>query len=326
MANGVRVRVWNQRTRNRTDRYAAIPQTMTPRTAWPWMCAAGRAEQRGNLEYAGRQDDRGGQQEGEAGRVFVVQAAPQPAGHGDPGPADPREQREDLRRPDQRAGRVGEPRDTGVRPLRAAGMPRNAGVRGVARGPGDGRTVLRGRRPSGQRSRRSRRRRRGGPPPAPPHPGRGPASRGCRRDPCRSPRRGRNHRGAAHPAPHRPTAPADSDTAGHQFRRRDCHHRPCSRRPSRHLADHHPLPASPLRPQLVNDPCRQRPILSRTSRRRQLPPPAEASGQDAHRRGGRDRGGGDCDGDRRAAASAGGPGRAAALGDPRPVSPRAWPT
>ena len=30
MANGVSVRVWNQRTRNRTDMYAAIPQTMTP--------------------------------------------------------------------------------------------------------------------------------------------------------------------------------------------------------------------------------------------------------------------------------------------------------
>jgi predicted MFS family arabinose efflux permease len=78
---------------------------------------SGRAEQRGDLEHAGRQDDRGGQQEGEPGRVFVVQAAPQPAGHGDAGPADPREQREDLGSSDQRAGRVKKPGDAGVGPL-----------------------------------------------------------------------------------------------------------------------------------------------------------------------------------------------------------------
>jgi len=33
---------------------------------------AGRAEQRRDLEHPGRQDDRGGQQEGEPGRVLVV--------------------------------------------------------------------------------------------------------------------------------------------------------------------------------------------------------------------------------------------------------------
>src|SRR5262249_13412540 len=36
-ANGVSVRVSNQRVRNRTDRYAAIPETALPASTWPRM-------------------------------------------------------------------------------------------------------------------------------------------------------------------------------------------------------------------------------------------------------------------------------------------------
>src|SRR5690349_18306179 len=75
---------------------------------------SGRAEQRGDLEDPGGQDDRGGQQEGEPGGVLVVEASPQAAGHGDPGPADPGQQGEDLRGPDQYGVGVGEPGDANV--------------------------------------------------------------------------------------------------------------------------------------------------------------------------------------------------------------------
>ena len=60
----------------------------------------GRAGQGGQLEHAGGQDDRGGQQEGEAGGVAVGQAAGQAADHGDARAADPGEQGERLEETD----------------------------------------------------------------------------------------------------------------------------------------------------------------------------------------------------------------------------------
>src|SRR4051794_23045946 len=60
---------------------------------------AGRAREGGELEDARREDDRGREQEGEAGGVLVVQAAPKPADHRHARAADPGEQREDLEQP-----------------------------------------------------------------------------------------------------------------------------------------------------------------------------------------------------------------------------------
>ena len=65
---------------------------------------AERAGQVGQLEHAGGQDHRRGQQEGEPGRVLVGQPADQAADHRDPGPADARQQREDLGRADEQRG------------------------------------------------------------------------------------------------------------------------------------------------------------------------------------------------------------------------------
>ena len=54
----------------------------------------------GHLVDAGGEDHRGGQQEGELGRVLVVEAADQAGDHGDAGPADPGEQGQRLARAD----------------------------------------------------------------------------------------------------------------------------------------------------------------------------------------------------------------------------------
>src|SRR5439155_1110896 len=57
---------------------------------------ADRAGEVGNLVDAGREDDRGGEQEGEPRRVLVVEAAQQPGDHRDAGAADAGEQGADL--------------------------------------------------------------------------------------------------------------------------------------------------------------------------------------------------------------------------------------
>jgi uncharacterized membrane protein len=67
---------------------------------------AERAHQVGDLQGAGGQDHRGGEQEGEPGGVFAGQAPGHAGHHGDPVAADPGQQGEDLRRADN--GRLGQ--------------------------------------------------------------------------------------------------------------------------------------------------------------------------------------------------------------------------
>ena len=59
-----------------------------------------RPGQLGQFQHAGGQDDRGGEQEREPGRVLPGQAAAHARDHGHAVPADPGQQREDLRRAD----------------------------------------------------------------------------------------------------------------------------------------------------------------------------------------------------------------------------------
>ena len=76
---------------------------------------AQRPGQLGQFQHAGGQDDRGGQQEGEPGRVLPGQAPAHARDHGDAIPADPGEQREDLRRADGDRLQVAHPDQSLVR-------------------------------------------------------------------------------------------------------------------------------------------------------------------------------------------------------------------
>lgn len=72
---------------------------------------AGWAEQRRNLQNSGRQDDRCGKQESEAGSVLMAEPAPQVAGYRHTRPADAGQQRRDLEPADQHAIQIGERSD-----------------------------------------------------------------------------------------------------------------------------------------------------------------------------------------------------------------------
>ncbi len=70
-----------------------IRQGLTPHQAAP------HARQAGELQDADSQDDRGGEEEREAGHVLVVEPAPQAADHARAGAADPGEKGGDLEQP-----------------------------------------------------------------------------------------------------------------------------------------------------------------------------------------------------------------------------------
>ena len=93
---------------------------------------AGRAGEGRELEYPGGQDGGGGQQEPEAGCVFVVEAPPQAADDRGAGPADAGEQGRDLQGPDEEGVEERQPGDAGIgslgwrRPRSAVGPGRVA--------------------------------------------------------------------------------------------------------------------------------------------------------------------------------------------------------
>ena len=111
----MRLRVSKNRSRNRTETYAAIPAAIAAGQGLPADAVAEVAGEVGDLVDARGEDDRRREQEREAGRVLVVETAREAGDHRDARPADPREQRADLRDADE-AGfldvqRVGAPAD-----------------------------------------------------------------------------------------------------------------------------------------------------------------------------------------------------------------------
>jgi hypothetical protein len=93
MPNGQSVLVLNQRTRKATETKPATAAHAAPTTACRRMPAPSGPGRVGEFEDAGGEDDRGGEQEGEAGGVFVVEAAHEPGGHADAVAADAGDQR-----------------------------------------------------------------------------------------------------------------------------------------------------------------------------------------------------------------------------------------
>ncbi len=106
MPNGVSVRARSSgpgtgptgRRRRRTARWRAGPGRG---------CRCRGAEQVGDLQRPGGQDDRGGEQEGEPRGVLAGQAAEHARHHRHPGPADPGQQGEICAEPIRIAGRIG---------------------------------------------------------------------------------------------------------------------------------------------------------------------------------------------------------------------------